>query len=74
MSSPSSDAEGGLPGWVRPALVLVVGVVLAGVADFALTEAGYPALATLAWVAGYGGTVIVLWAVWFRHVDLEPGG
>lgn len=74
MSLLTTDTGGGLPGWVKPALVLATAVVLSGVVDFALTRAGYPSLATLAWVAGYGGAVIVVWAVWLRDLDLEPGG
>lgn len=70
----ATDTGGGLPGWAKPAFVLATGVVLSGLADFALTEAGYPSLATLVWVAGYGGVVVVVWAVWLRELDFEPGG
>lgn len=74
MSLLATDTGGGLPGWAKPALVLATAVVLSGVADYALTEAGYPSLATLVWVAGYGGAVVVVWAVWLRDLDLEPDG
>jgi hypothetical protein len=64
-----------LPGWVPALVVLALGIALSGVADFALTHAGYPALATLVWVAGYAGTLIVLWAGWFRHLEFTgPSG
>jgi hypothetical protein len=58
------------PGWVKPLLLLAAGVALSGVADFALTQAGYGNLATLAWTLGYAGTLIVIWLAWGQHVNL----
>ncbi|WP_255148899.1 hypothetical protein [Halorarius halobius] len=63
-----------VPDWAKAAGLLAATVALAGVADFALTRAGYEALAALAWAAGYGGAVVVVWAVWLRDMEFEPGG
>lgn len=60
-----------VPEWAKALAVLAVGVALSGIADFALTSAGYPALATLVWVLGYAGTLMVLWMAWARHVDFS---
>jgi hypothetical protein len=65
-----ADLDQDLPGWARLLLVLAVGVALSGLADFALSRAGYPSLATLAWTMGYAGTIIVLWLGWGQHLDL----
>lgn len=65
-----ADYDVSLPGWARLLAVLAVGVAASGVADFALTQAGYPNLATLVWAAGYAGTIIVVWLVWGQHLEL----
>jgi hypothetical protein len=51
-------------------LVLVAGVVVPGVADYALTQAGRPALGAAVWVGGYGAAVLAVWVGWLRHLDL----
>ncbi|WP_255195271.1 hypothetical protein [Halorarius litoreus] len=72
--STSTTESGGLPGWAKAAIVLGAGVVLAGLADYALSQAGYPSLGALAWAMGYAGAIAVIWAGWFRHLEFEPGG
>lgn len=74
MTSSTNGEGSGLPAWARAGAVLAATVALAGVADYALTRAGYPDLATLAWVAGYGGAVVVVWVVWLRELEFEPAG
>ncbi|WP_276258622.1 hypothetical protein [Haloglomus litoreum] len=66
----AADIDIELPGWARLLAVLAVGVALSGLADFALTQAGYPTLATFVWATGYAGTIIVVWLVWGQHLDL----
>jgi len=53
------------------ALVLAAGVVVPGVADFALARAGYHTAGAAVWVLGYGTTLAVLWFGWVRHLDFE---
>lgn len=60
-----------LPGWAKFLLVLAGGVAFSGLADFFATSAGYPLLGTYVWAAGYAGTIVVLWVVWLRPIDLE---
>ena len=56
-------------------IVLVAGVVLPGLMDYALHQAGYPALGTAVWAMGYVGMVLAVWARWIRPLDLgNPGG
>lgn len=55
------------------ALVLAFGITVPGVANFALAQLGYEALGTFAWVVGYAGTVLLVWAVWLRPLEFEPG-
>lgn len=58
------------------AAVVVGGVVLTGVVDFLLaTVYGRVDLARIAWVVGYGATVLVAWWGWIRPLDLTgPDG
>lgn len=74
MSSSTSGEGSSLPAWARAGAVLAATIALAGVAAYALTRAGHPDLATLAWVAGYGGAVVVVWTVWLRELEFEPAG
>lgn len=53
------------------ALVLTGGVVGAGVVDFALSRLGLASVGMVAWALGYGGTVLLVWAIWFRPLDLD---
>ena len=57
-------------GW-RAALIAVVGIVVSGLADYLLTTSGYVGLGRIAWVVGFGTTVVVVWYVWLRPMDLS---
>lgn len=57
------------------ALVLAAGVLVPGLLQYLLERAGYPLAADAVWVAGYGGTVLVVWYGWLRPLDLRgPSG
>jgi hypothetical protein len=56
---------------LRFALVLALGVVVPGLAKYALTAAGYARLGTAVWVSGYLTAVLVVWYVWIRPLDLQ---
>lgn len=63
------------PRWLSFLLVLVTGVTLSGLADFALSQAGYVALGAYVWAVGYAGTVILLFVLYLRPLDLTgPDG
>ena len=51
--------------------ILLGGVVGFGLADYALTSAGYPTIAGIVWGAGYVGTVLVLWYGWVRPLEFH---
>lgn len=55
------------------ALVLALGITVPGVADFALSQLGYEGLGAIAWAAGYAGAVLLVWAVWLRPLEFDPG-
>ena len=50
--------------------VLVGGVVGFGLADHALTSAGYGTLGMFVWGGGYLATMFVVWYGWVRHIDM----
>lgn len=56
------------------ALVLAVGVAVPGTVDFALSQLGYEGLGAVVWVVGYAGAVLLVWAVWLRPLEFDPGG
>lgn len=60
------------PNWAKAALVLAGSVALAGLADAALSRAGYRTLGVTVWVVGYGGAVLAVWLFWVRHLDISP--
>lgn len=63
------------PRWLSFFFILVTGVVLSGLADFALTRAGFAALGAYVWAVGYAGTVLVLFILYLRPLDLTgPDG
>lgn len=72
MSEDDGDDEDGLFGRdaVLLATVLVVGVAGTGVVRRLLGEAGMNDLGALVWILGYGGTVLVVWYVWIRPLDI----
>lgn len=67
-----------LTGWlsdgrVRFALVLAGGVVLPGLANYALKSADFPysdPLGSAVWAGGYLGAMLLIWYVWFRPLEL----
>ena len=61
-----------VPGWAKALSILAVAVVLGGVSDFLLSQAGYEGLGMLVWAAGYGGGIVVVWAVWLRGLEFDP--
>ena len=66
------DALDRLPGWAKALSIIATAVVLAGVGDFLLSQAGYDGLGMLVWAAGYGGGVLAVWAIWFRGLEFAP--
>jgi hypothetical protein len=63
------------PRWLSFMLVLAGGVALSGFADFALSQAGYAALGAYVWAVGYAGTVLLLFALYLRPLELTgPDG
>ncbi|MFB6179477.1 MAG: hypothetical protein ABEI77_07125 [Halorientalis sp.] len=52
------------------ALVLSGGVILPGLADYALSQAGFHGLGMAVWVAGYIGAILLIWVNWVRPLDL----
>lgn len=70
---PDDDGEGlGLSRRaVTAAVIAVVGIVGSGVADFLLSGMGGPTLGAAVWVVGYLSTVVALWYVLLRPLDLD---
>ena len=63
------------PRWVTFMLVLAGGITLSGFADFALSQAGYAALGAYVWAVGYAGTVLLLFVLFLRPLELTgPDG
>lgn len=63
------------PRWLTFLVVLVVGIALSGFADFALSQAGYGGLAAYVWATGYAATVLLLFVLFLRPLDLTgPDG
>lgn len=56
-------------GW-RAALIAALGIAVSGVADYLLTASGYVGLGRLAWAVGFGVTILAVWYVWLRPMDL----
>lgn len=57
---------------VKLGLVLAAGVVLPGVANYALYNAGAPTAGAAVWATGYGAMVLVVWYNWIRPLNLGP--
>ena len=63
------------PRWLSFMLVLAGGIALSGLADFALTQAGYGALGAYVWALGYAGTILLLFVLYLRPLELTgPDG
>lgn len=52
------------------ALVVVAGIVVPGLANFALTTVGFDTLGSAVWALGYGTMAVVLWYGWLRPLDI----
>lgn len=52
------------------ALIAVVGIVGTGVVDFAFAQAGAVGVGGAVWAAGYALTIVSLWYVLLRPIDL----
>ncbi|MFB6164877.1 MAG: hypothetical protein ABEJ31_06940 [Haloarculaceae archaeon] len=52
------------------ALVLSAGILLPGLADYALSRAHYPGIGSFVWVLGFGGAVLFIWFTWLRPLDI----
>ncbi|MEF8790011.1 MAG: hypothetical protein V5A61_07790 [Haloarculaceae archaeon] len=63
------------PRWVSFVLVLAGGIALSGIADFALSQAGYGALGAYVWAVGYAGTILLLFVLYLRPLEITgPDG
>lgn len=56
---------------LRFGAMLAAGVVVPGLADYALNAAGYPTLGSVVWATGYATAMVALWYVWIRPLDLR---
>lgn len=65
-------ATADIPSWAKAAALIATAVVVGGVGDFLLSQAGYRGLGAIVWALGYGGAVIAVWAIWFRGQTFEP--
>jgi hypothetical protein len=74
MSTSTTGTDFEVPDWAKAALLLLLGVVIGGIADFALSQAGYASLGALTWAVAYSSVIIAVWAVWLRDLEFEPGG
>jgi hypothetical protein len=71
----SPEMESDPPGWLRALVVLATGIALSGIADFALTQAGYTGLGAYVWATGYAGTILLLFLLYLKPLELEgPDG
>ncbi|WP_254545701.1 hypothetical protein [Halomarina pelagica] len=52
------------------AAIALLGVVTPGLLDFALTTLGAPGLGRIVWALGYGTTVVVLFVLFVRPLDI----
>jgi hypothetical protein len=59
---------------VVAAVIAVVGIVGSGIADFLLSGMGGPTLGAAVWTVGYLSTVVALWYVLLRPLDLDGDG
>lgn len=50
--------------------IIAAGILLPGVANYYLADAGYHTLGSVVWVGGYGAMVFVVWYGWIRPLDL----
>jgi hypothetical protein len=56
-------------------LVVAAGVVLPGVANYFLHQAGFETAGAVVWAVGYASMALVVWYGWIRPLDLTgPDG
>lgn len=56
-------------------LVIAAGVILPGVANYALDAAGASTAGAVVWAVGYGSMALVVWYGWIRPLELTgPDG
>ena len=60
------------PPWSGAVLAIAGAIVLAGVANFLPSQAGYTGLGALVWALGYGGAIVAAWAAFFRGQEFDP--
>ena len=60
----------GLSSWQLVVLVVLVGFIGPGFLVYALEEVNLPVVADIVWLVGYGTSVLVVWFVWIRPLDL----
>jgi hypothetical protein len=70
MSGHETDPTAGLSEKAKFALLLSAGVVLPGLANYALSAVGYSTLGSVVWALGYAGAILLIWYVWVRPLDL----
>jgi hypothetical protein len=51
-------------------LIAALGVAVPGLTNNLLTQAGFPGVGALVWAVGFGTTVVALWYVLLRPLDL----
>lgn len=56
-------------------LIIAGGVVIPGVLNYVLEQAGASTLGAVVWALGYATMVVVVWYGWIRPLDLSgPSG
>ncbi|WP_162224431.1 hypothetical protein [Halorussus amylolyticus] len=56
---------------VRFGAALAIGVFVPGLADYALSAAGYPAVGGVVWASGYLTAMVAIWYIWIRPLDFH---
>jgi len=56
---------------LRFGAALAVGVMVPGLAHYALSAAGYRTLGSLVWATGYVTAAVAIWFIWIRPLDLR---
>ena len=51
-------------------LTIAAVVIVPGLANGFLSDAGYPWVGSAVWALGYGFGVVVIWYVWIRPLDI----
>ncbi len=51
-------------------IILVGGILVPGIADYYLSQAGAPSLGSFVWAVGFGTAVTVIWFGWLRPLDI----